>query len=177
MKKLFSVLMVLCLLMMSLAAVAEGATGPSADEKVVNWNDYKEKAAQFPGELGDLGNGKAFMYIPSIFKPSEITKEDQEKGLFLLLKTEDNLIVNGTVYNVDTATFEKGLTDKGAVATHLYLNEIHSVEFSVSSEAGNSTVIALPQTDNRTVVFTFTPGNDKTKDMFTVMAASIQSGK
>ncbi len=177
MKKLFSVMMALCLLLVSFAAVAEQAAAPSTEEKPVKWSDYESKASEFPGAVADLGNGNLTMYVPSVFKSSDIPQEERDKGMFLLMKTEENLIFNGSVQPVDMDTFVKSLTEKGMVATALNLNDIHACEIAMNTEAGNSIVIVTPGTDNKAVVFTFFPVDEKSKDMVTLMVASLQIKK
>ena len=173
MKKLLAALLSLCLMLTAFAAFAE--------EQVtkVSWSDYEAKAAEVPGQFVNLATTGLKMYVPNQFKDTEIPKESQEAGLFLLLKSEDGkAVVTGQLVEIDVNTFAAGIKEKGYSVWSTEVNGTDYIQFSVTAEGVTNTSFALSTTSNQTLVFSFAPADQEPyASLFKLMAASMQAAK
>ena len=81
MKKLFALLMALCLMLCACAYAEE--------TKEINWSDFEEQAAQIEGQFCPIADLGVMMYIPSIFGTVELSDEQKAAGVIALLSTAD----------------------------------------------------------------------------------------
>ena len=70
MKKLFALLMALCLMLCACAYAEETAE--------INWADVEEKAAQIEGQFAPIADLGVMVYIPSIFGSVELSDEQKQ---------------------------------------------------------------------------------------------------
>jgi len=171
MKKLFAVVMTLCLLV-SAAALAEQAA-----VKEITWASMEETAAKIEGKFAEIGGTGVKMYIPSTFIDSEITEERKNEGDFLLLKTkEENAVVSGQVVKADIDAFKATLPENGATGVEdVVINGLHATMFNVVKSGILATCIAIGTDQGSVMLLSFAPADQEPfTETYRVMVASLQ---
>ena len=96
MKKLFALLLTLCLL------------GSVAFATELNWSDAEEAASQIDGEFQNIDAVNAKIWIPAVLKAVELNADDEEQGIVAYFMTEDQEAAVSVCYvNVDGMTLEE----------------------------------------------------------------------
>lgn len=96
MKKLFALLLTLCLL------------GSVAFANELTWASVEETASQIDGEFKDIAEVNAKIWIPAILQSVELNSEDEEEGIVAYYMTEDQeAAVSINYVNFDGTTLEE----------------------------------------------------------------------
>ena len=172
MKKLFAVLMVLCVMLTAAAAFA-GETNVTT----VNWSDHEADAAKIEGQFANVAGTGLRMFIPAEFKDTEIPKENQDKGTILVLKSdkEDKAVVNAQVGSVDIASFKAKLESEGKTVWDMNVNGLPGIQFSVEAEGVTTSCFAFSTENGGILMFNFTLANQEPyTGLYKVMVSSIQ---
>ena len=171
MKKLFAVMMTLCLMFTAFAAETEPTT--------VLWSSFEEEAAKVEGQFATINGVGLKMFIPAEFKDTELSQETMQSGTILVLKTEkeEKAVVNAQVLGTDIASFKDLVESKGSVARPMIVNGIHCYQFSVNSDGIISTCFAFSAGD-KVLVFSFSLADQEPyTSLYKLMAASIQTAE
>lgn len=174
MKKLFAVMMTLCLTFTAFAAFA-AATEPTT----VQWSAFEEEAAKVEGQFATINGVGLKMFIPAEFKDTELSEETMQSGTILVLKTEkeEKAVVNAQVLGTDIASFKDLVESKGSVCRPMIVNGIHCYQFSVNSDGIISTCFAFSAGD-KVLVFSFSLADQEPyTSLYKLMAASIQTAE
>lgn len=175
MKKLFAVMMVLCVMLTAAAAFA-GETAPTA----VNWSDHEADAAKVEGQFADVAQTGLKMFVPAEFKDTEIPKETLDAGTFLVLKTEknDKAVVNAQIVETSIDTFKAGLEKEGKTLWEMVVNGLPCTQFSAEAEGVTTVCFAFGTEKGTTLVFSFTLADQEPyTSLYKVMASSIQKAQ
>ena len=173
MKKLFALLVSVCMVLTALCAFAE-------EVKEINWSTYQEEAETMDGQMTSIPFAGMKMFVPSVFKDVELSDEEVEKGTFLLLKTEDETaVVKGQVMPLDKETFKATLTQSGIETMwELRVNGISCTNFSMNSDGTVVTCFAFGTDDGRVLMYSFAPANQEPyTQLYRFMAASLQAAE
>ena len=130
MKKLIAALMSLCLILTAAAALGETAEEAVETEPiVVNWSDYEAAVEDVDGQFAQVSDTGLVMFIPAMFKDTELSDETLEGGTFLVLKseTEENVVVSAQYAAVDIALFKAGLASQGVTLYDVTLVRLRAV--------------------------------------------------
>lgn len=171
MKKLFAVMMALCL-MLTAAAFAEGT-----DTVVINWADHEAEAANIQGVFGNISTTGLKMFVPDEFENQEISEETMKGGTILVLKSnqEEKAIVNAQVMGGDIATVKATLEQQGATVRNATINGIPAIMFTAGSNGVVASCFGFSTTAGMTLIFTFTNADQEPyTSLYKVMASSIQ---
>ncbi len=96
MKKLFALLLTLCLL------------GSVAFATELTWSAVEETASQIEGEFHDIAEVNAKIWMPAVLQPVELNEDDEEQGIVAYFMTEDQeAAVSVSYVNVDGMTLEE----------------------------------------------------------------------
>ncbi len=147
MKKLVCVLMVLCLMAASVAALAEAAPE-------LNWEDFEPilEAGGVSGEFYTFDEIAVKIWLPEGLNPVELTEEDQEQGYIGYFTPEDESAAVAVVY-VDVSGMS--LEEYGEYLA----NEAGATEIEVGTVNGFPCVsYKLPEQDSVSVTFTTEAG-------------------
>ena len=178
MKKLIAALMSLCLILTAAAALGETAEEAVETEPiVVNWSDYEAAVEDVDGQFAQVSDTGLVMFIPAMFKDTELSDETLEGGTFLVLKseTEENVVVSAQYAAVDIALFKAGLASQGVTLYDVTLNGLPCCMFNVEGEGIVTSCVAFGTEQGGTLVFGFAPSDQEPwASLFRVMAASIQ---
>ena len=175
MKKLFAVMMALCVMLTAAAAFA-GEAAPTA----VNWSDHEADAAKIEGQFANVGETGLKMFVPAEFKAAGIPQETLDAGTFLVLKTEknDKAVVNAQIVETGIDTFKAGLEKEGKTLWEMVLNGLPCTQFSVQAEGVTTVCFAFGTEKGTTLVFSFTLADQEPyTSLYKVMAASIQAAQ
>ena len=146
MKKLFAILVALCLMLS--AAMAETAVE-------VNWNDYfgpAVEAAGVEGEFVTFDEIAVKIWLPSQLQAVELTDEDRQKGYIGYFTSEDGATLAFIYVNAD------GITREDYAALLQQSEDITDVEIAVVN--GLPCVnYRMPAQDSVNVAFTTEAGN------------------
>ena len=172
MKKLFAVMMVLCVMLTAAAAFA-GETAPTA----VNWSDHEADAAKIEGQFANVGETGLRMFVPAEFKDTEIPKETLDAGTFMVLKSdkEYKAVVNAQIVETSIDAFKAGLQSQGKTLWEMIVNGLPCTQFSVQAEGVTTVCFAFGTEKGTTLVFGFTLADQEPyTSLYKVMASSIQ---
>ncbi len=172
MKKLFAVMMALCLMLTAVAAFAAD-TGATA----VNWADHEADAAKVEGKFANVPNTGLKMFIPAEFKDTEIPKENQEKGTILVLKSdkEEKAVVNAQVVSVDMASFKAKLQSEGKTVWDMVVNGLPAIQFSIEAEGAVTSCFGFSTEQGGVLMFSLTLANQGPyTGLYKLMVSSIQ---
>ena len=171
MKKLFAVMMALCL-MLTAAAFAEGT-----DTVTINWADHEAEAANIQGVFGNISTSGLKMFVPDEFENQEISEETLNSGIILVLKSnkEEKAVVNAQVMNGDIATVKATLEQQGATVRNATINGIPGITFTAGSNGVVAACFGFSTTAGATLIFTFANADQEPyTNLYKVMASSIQ---
>ena len=147
MKKLVSVLMILCLMLTAVAALAEAAPA-------LNWEDFEPilEAGEVPGQFYTFDEVAIKMWLPEGLNPVELTDEDKENGYIGYFMPEDESAAVAIVYvdvsDMSLETYAEYLTSE-AGATEVEMGTVNGFP-CVSYK--------LPEQDSVSVTFTTEAG-------------------
>ena len=147
MKKLFCVLMVLCLVITAAAALAEAAPA-------LNWEDFSPilEASGVSGEFYTFDEVAVKIWLPEGMYPVELTEEDQENGFIGYFMPEDE---SGAVSVVYVDVNGMSLEEYGEYLA----SEAGATEIEVGTVNGFPCVsYKLPEQDSVSVTFTTEAG-------------------
>lgn len=173
MKKLFAIVLSLCLL----CAVA------LAEENVteLNWEDFQEAAAQIEGDFYQVGDLPLRMFIPAIFSEMEVTEEQQAQGVLAILSVPDDsarvAVSRFELGDMDLDTYEQELIKEGAEELAIVsVNGLPAVNYDLTMNDVKTTNLAFITDDNAILTFSFGPMSDEGfAAVAMVMVASIQA--
>lgn len=171
MKKLFAVMMALCL-MLTAAAFAEGT-----DTVTINWADHEAEAANIQGVFGNISTTGLKMFVPDEFENQEISEETLNSGIILVLKSnkEEKAVVNAQVMNGDIATVKATLEQQGATVRNAMINGIPGITFTAGSNGVVAACFGFATSAGMTLIFTFANADQEPyTSLYKVMASSIQ---
>ena len=171
MKKLFAVMMALCL-MLTAAAFAEGT-----DTVTINWADHEAEAANIQGVFGNISTTGLKMFVPDEFENQEISEETLNSGIILVLKSnkEEKAVVNAQVMNGDIATVKATLEQQGATVRNATINGIPGITFTAGSNGVVAACFGFATSVGMTLIFTFANADQEPyTSLYKVMASSIQ---
>ena len=172
MKKLFAVMMALCVMLTAAAAFA-GETNVTT----VNWSDHEADAAKIEGQFANVAQTGLRMFVPAEFKDTEIPKETLDGGTFMVLKSgkEEKAVVNAQLVSVDLASFKAKLESEGKTVWDMSVNGLSSIQFSVEADGVTTSCFAFGTEKGTTLVFSFTLANQEPyTGLYKVMVSSIQ---
>ena len=172
MKKLFAVMMTLCLMLTAVAAFA-AETNPT----VVNWADHEADAANVEGQFANVASTGLKMFVPAEFKDTDIPQEALDGGTFLILKSdkEAKAMVNGQVVSVDLASLKAKLQSEGKSVWDMVINGLEGIQFSVTAEGVTSSCFAFATEKGNTVIFSFLLSDQEPyAGLYKLMVASLQ---
>ena len=172
MKKLFAVVMALCLMITAVAAFAA-----ETDTTAVRWSDHEADAAKIEGQFATVGNTGLKMYIPVEFKDTELSQETLDSGTFMVLKTEkeEKAVVNAQVVKKDFDIFNAALKAEGKTVWEITVNGLPCLEFNMDVGGVVTSCFVFAAEQGRVLVFSFTLANQEPyTSIYKVMAYSIQ---
>ncbi len=171
MKKLLSLFLVFCLAFGAVSALAED------EPTVVNWSDYEDQAADVEGRFAEISDIGLKMFIPDVFRDTEISEETAANGTFLVLQTEDGgAVVSAQAISMEIDQFRTTLEGNGHSTWETVVNGIHFIQFSVETDGVVSVCFAVPTTQDKTLAFSFSPADKEPyTSLFKLMAASMQT--
>jgi len=177
MKKLFALVLSLCLLCSFAMAETAESTLPT-----VNWADFEDKAVEIGGVLhgfGEIGIDY-MMFVPEGFQAVEVPADAAEAGVLEIL-SNGTLTFSVAKYSIEGMTGEQFIESlKQANATQIeagILNGKESVSYILTTPDGIMTAnVAIPTDDEKEMLtFTFAPAdNQEMQEIMTVVAASVQ---
>ena len=172
MKKLVAVLMILCLMMTAVAALAE-----ETETTVVNWSDHEADAAGIEGQFAAVAETGLIMFIPAEFADTDIDEETLAGGTFMILKTEneEKAVINAQVVSADPAVFRASVESQGITVWDMVINGLPCIQFSVETMGVITSSFAFGTEQGGVLVFSFTLSDQEPyASLYKVMAASIQ---
>ena len=169
MKKAAALILALCLL--SACACAENTA------MELNWADTEEAAAAYPGSFRPVATTGLLMYVPDSFAAQEITEEQEEQGIILLLKNGQNAAAAVYWIPLDGMDAEEYLAQTGAADPEpVMVNGLAGFRFEGESDGTKTVSILYPFDEGGTVlIFTCGPMEDEAfRPAAEVMLASVQ---
>ena len=181
MKKLFALLLTLCLLT-ACCAFAEEAEENNG-ETVINWADFEEATSQIEGQFAEIADLGLKMYVPAIFGTAEVSEEQKAAGVIAILSTADGTgRVSITYQNLGDMTdeaFVAELEKAGAVEIeYATLNGMDAMSYDLEVNGVKTTNVVIPYEGGDIVTFSFAPIDDEGfKGVAGIMTASIQDAE
>ena len=175
MKKLIAALMSICLIFCCAVSFAGEAAATT-----ISWSDYEAEAAKVEGQFANVADIGLRMFIPAEFKDTEIPKDAQEGGTFLVLKSdkEEKAVVNAQFLNTDIDTFKAAIEAQGITTYETEVNGLQCLQFMVHAGDVATASFAFHSDNGSVVVFSFTPANQEPyTGLYKLMAASLQSAE
>ncbi len=175
MKKLFALMLALCL-MCSCCAFAEEA-------KEFNWEEVEAISTLHEGSFQAIADTGLIMYVPDSFVAADLTEEMIAQGNFFLLKDDNNYRVSAMLQSLGNMT----LSDFVAEQLKAGANEMEEVavngipamsfEFEVNGEKIGC-IAFYNDTDNTVLTLSFAPANDEAyQEIIALMVGSIQAAE
>ena len=141
MKKLISVLLLACMLVMPFAAMAEA----DVDVKIVNWEDFEAITEQVEGEFVSSEAWGVKFWMPSYFNELEVNEDMANQGVINFYATEDGAYMIG-VAEQSFDNLDAYLENEGAAnIEYILINGIAALSYDVESE--NSTYVLFVNED------------------------------
>ena len=172
MKKLFALLLALCLL--GSVAMAETAA------KEINWSDVEAAAAEIPGGFVTIEELGLNIWLPEGYAAQEVTAEQQEQGIFALYRAADASGAVGFQYypiegDVDVAAVTSAIPG-ASDAEALVINGLSCINFDIKEV--NASCLAFGTQQENLLVITFAPINSEDfAAKAQIMVASIQNAE
>ena len=172
MKKLFALLLALCLL--GSVAMAETAA------KEVSWNDVEAAAAEVPGGFVTIEELGLNIWLPEGYAAQEVTEEQQEQGIFALYRAADASGAVGFQYypiegNVDVEAIANAVPGASEIEA-LVINGLSCIGFDLKEQ--NASCLAFGTQKENLLVITFAPADSADyAAKAQIMAASIHNAE
>ena len=176
MKKLFALVLALCLLC-SFAMAETEATVPT-----INWSDFEDKAVEIGGVLHGFSEVGIdyMMFVPDGFEAVEVPADAAEAGVLAIL-SNGTLTFSVSKYSIEGMSRDDFLESLNvAKATEIeagILNGIECFSYILTTADGLMTTnVAFPTDDAKEMItFTFAPSDsEENLELLKVVAASIQ---
>ena len=174
MKKLISVLLIACMLVMPFAAFAEAA---ESVDVVLNWEDCAEIAEAVEGEFVACEELGVMFWLPAIFQEFPIDEGMANMGVVNLYATEDGayqIAVSAQSYEEigGLVPYLQLLVEQGGASDieDALINGIYAVSYEVKSADG--ACVLFPIDENSALTFMFYPMSDAE---FAAFAAAMMS--
>ena len=174
MKKLFAVMIALCLMMTAFAAFA-AETEPT----IVLWSAFEEEAAKIEGQFAAISGVGLKMFIPAEFKDTVLSEETVQGGTILVLKAdnEEKAVVSAQVVGTDIVSFKDLVESRGSTARPMVVNGISCYQFAVNTDGVISSCFAF-SAGEQVLVFSFSLADQEPyTSLYKLMAASIQTAE
>ena len=181
MKKLFALLLTLCLMAACCAFAEEAAEDNS--EPVINWADFEEAASQIEGQFAEIADLGLKMYVPAIFGTAEVSEEQKAAGVIAILSTADGTgrvsITYQNLGDMDDETYYAELEKAGAVEIEFAtLNGMDAMSYDLEINGVKTSNVVIPYEGGDIVTFSFAPMDDEGfKGVAGIMTASIQDAE
>ena len=175
MKKLFALLMALCLMLCACAYAEE--------TKEINWSDFEEQAAQIEGQFCPIADLGVMMYIPSIFGKVELADEQKAAGVIALLSTADGAGRISFTYqdlgDMDADTYLDELAKAGATDFEVaVLNGRNALSYDLVVNDVKTTNVVVEIEDAKMLTISFAPMDDEGfAELAGILTASIQDAQ
>lgn len=170
MKKLFALALALCLL--CACACAEETA------EAINWPDIEANASAYPGSFRAVGTTGMEMYIPDLFTEAEITDDQEEAGVILLLNGEGKYAVAASwIMLEDDMSVDQYLADIGAAGVEsLTVNGLEAVGYDQEINGlRTSSVLYYFEDDDSLLIFSYGPMDDEEfQPIAVLMMASVR---
>ena len=171
MKKLISVLLLACMLVMPFAAMAEAP--------VITWDEVGAAAVEayeLSGDFVALEELGLTIWVPADLDFAEVSEEDAAAGRLCLLTDGSTCALTVDAVHVDGMTLDQAL--ENAKASGMFEPEIVNVNglsaLSYKNEAINAGCVVLVDTNSNMIIFSFTPIEGEAAQIaFTVIMSSL----
>ena len=173
MKKLFALLMALCLMLCACAYAEE--------TKEINWSDFEEQAAQIEGQFCPIADLGVMMYIPSIFGTVELSDEQKAAGVISLLSTADGAGRISFTYqdlgDMEADAYLEELAKAGATDFEVaVLNGRNALSYDLVVNDVKTTNVVVEIEDAKMLTISFAPMDDEGfAELAGILTASIQN--
>ena len=168
MKKLFALALALCLLFACATAHAE---------KEFKWTDVESAAAAYPGDFLAIEETGMVFYVPETFEEADLTEEEEEAGMLLLLSNGTNEVGVYTV-SLEGKSVEDYLKEINAQdPENIVVNGFDAVNYDETEDDGgkSSSVLYELEGGKEAVIFTYTHmENEAFQPVAAIMMASVQ---
>ena len=170
MKKLISVLLLACMLVMPFAAMAEAP--------VITWDEVGAAAVEayeLSGDFVALEELGLTIWVAEGMEEQEVSDEDAAAGRLCIL-ADDSCALTVDAVHVDGMTLDQAL--ENAKASGMFEPEIVNVNglsaLSYKNEAINAGCVVLVDTNSNMIIFSFTPIEGEAAQIaFTVIMSSL----
>lgn len=175
MKKLFALLMALCLMLCACAYAEE--------TKEINWSDFEEQAAQIEGQFCPIADLGVMMYIPSIFGTVELSDEQKAAGVISLLSTADGAGRISFTYqdlgDMEADAYLEELAKAGATDFEVaVLNGRNALSYDLVVNDVKTTNVVVEIEDAKMLTISFAPMDDEGfAELAGILTASIQNAQ
>ena len=175
MKKLFALLMALCLMLCACAYAEE--------TKEINWSDFEEQAAQIEGQFCPIADLGVMMYIPSIFGSVELADEQKAAGVIALLSTADGAGRISFTYqdlgDMEADAYLDELAKAGATDFEVaVLNGRNALSYDLVVNDVKTTNVVVEIEDAKMLTISFAPMDDEGfAELAGILTASIQDAQ
>ena len=175
MKKLFALLLALCLMLCACAYAEKTAE--------INWADVEEKAAQIEGQFAPIADLGVMMYIPSIFGSVEVSDEQKAAGVIALLSTADGAGRISFTYQdlggMDGDAFVAELEKAGATDIEVaVLNGRNALSYDLVVNGVKSSNVVIDVDETKILTISFAPMDDEGfAELAGILTASIQDAQ
>ena len=179
MKKLFALILSLCLLA-ACCAFAEEAENNLPE---INWADFEGAASQIDGQFVAIADLGLKMFVPAIFGNAEVSEEQKAAGVIAILSTADGAgrvsITYQSLGEMEDDQFEEELVKAGATdIEYAKLNGGDAMSYDLEINGTKTSNIVIPFDDGTIVTFSFAPMDDEGfKEVAGIMTASIQDAE
>ena len=178
MKKLFALVLALCLL----CSLAMAETETETTVATISWSDYEDKAVEIGGKLQGFSEFGIdyMMFVPDGFDFVEVPADAAEAGVLAIL-SNGTLTFSVAKYSIEGMSRDDFLESLNqAKATEIEAGIVNGIEcFSyilTTADGIMTTNVAFPTDDAKEMItFTFAPSdNQDMQEVLQVVAASIQ---
>lgn len=179
MKKLFALLLSLCLLCGCCAFAEEAEEAEGMTE--INWSDFEEAASKIDGQFSTIADLGLKMFVPAVFGAAEVSEEQQAAGVIALLSTADGAgrvsITYQSLGEMEDDQFVAELEKAGATdIAYSMLNGDEMMDYDLVVNGTKTSNVVIPFDDGTIVTFSFAPMDDEGfAAIATIMMASIQN--
>ena len=181
MKKLFALVLALCLL----CSLAMAETETETTVATISWSDYEDKAVEIGGKLQGFSEFGIdyMMFVPDGFDFVEVPADAAEAGVLAIL-SNGTLTFSVSKYSVEGMSrdeFIESLNQAKAFQIDVgIINDIECFTYNLTTPDGIMTAnVAFPTADAKEMItFTLAPAdNEEMLDVLQVAAYSIQAIK
>lgn len=181
MKKLFALILSLCLLAACCAFAEEAEEDNGMPE--INWADFEEAASQIDGQFVAIADLGLKMFVPAVFGNAEVSEEQKAAGVIAILSTADGAgrvsITYQNLGEMDDEAFVEELEKAGATDIDpAILNGGDAMSYDLEVNGTKTTNVVIPFEGGDIVTFSFAPMDDEGfKGVAAIMIASIQDAE